>query len=96
MDDSQARYNELRSTLGGITVGRRAHPLSAWFVLALRLVIGFAFFYSGVEKILGGFAAQGYLINVAGTNGNPLEGAISVDGPHDVVCRFRERRRPVG
>ncbi|QLD89544.1 DoxX family protein [Natronomonas salina] len=72
--DGQTRYNELRSTLGGVTVEGQAHSLSAWFVLALRLVIGFAFLYSGVEKILGGFAAQGYLGNVAATNGNPLEG----------------------
>ncbi|QLD86239.1 DoxX family protein [Natronomonas halophila] len=72
--DAQSRYNELRSTIGGFTVEGRAHSLSAWFVLALRLVIGFAFLYSGVEKILGGFSAQGYLGNVAATNGNPLEG----------------------
>jgi thiosulfate dehydrogenase [quinone] large subunit len=74
--DTQARYNELRSTVGGLTVEGRAHSLSAWFVLALRLVIGFAFLYSGVEKILAGFSAQGYLGNVAATNGNPLEGAF--------------------
>jgi thiosulfate dehydrogenase [quinone] large subunit len=72
--DAQTRYNELRSTIGGFTVEGRAHSLSAWFVLALRLVIGFAFLYSGVEKILGGFAAQGYLGNVAAANGSPLEG----------------------
>ncbi len=47
--------NEFRSTLAGVTVEGRAHPLSAWFVLALRLVIGFAFLYSGAKKVIGGF-----------------------------------------
>lgn len=72
--DTQPRYNELRSTIAGVTVEGRAHSLSAWFVLALRLVVGFAFFYTGIEKIFGGFDAQSYLVNVAATNGNPLEG----------------------
>jgi len=66
--------NRFESSIGGITISGRAHSLSAWFVLALRLVIGFAFLYSGVEKVLGGFGAQGYLANVAATNGNPFEG----------------------
>ncbi|QLD89175.1 DoxX family protein [Natronomonas salina] len=72
--DAHTRYNQLRSTIGGVTVEGQAHSLSAWFVLALRLVIGIAFLYSGVEKVLGGFSAGGYLGNVAATNGNPLEG----------------------
>nr|WP_049972774.1 DoxX family protein [Haladaptatus cibarius] len=74
MVDSQPQYNEFRSTIAGVTIEGRAHSLSAWFVLALRLVIGFAFFYTGIEKILGGFDAQNYLVNVAATNGNPLAG----------------------
>ncbi|SIR98063.1 thiosulfate dehydrogenase [quinone] large subunit [Haladaptatus litoreus] len=74
MVDTQPRYNEFQSTIGGITVEGRTHSLSAWFVLALRLLIGFAFFYTGVEKIPSGFDAQSYLINVAATNGNPIEG----------------------
>ncbi|WP_458188132.1 DoxX family protein [Haladaptatus sp. NG-WS-4] len=74
MVDTQTHYNEFRSRIGSVSVDGRAHPLSAWFVLALRLVIGFAFFYSGVEKIISSFEAQGYLANVAATNGNPLEG----------------------
>jgi thiosulfate dehydrogenase [quinone] large subunit len=65
--------NVFESTLGGLTVRGKAHGLSAWFVLALRLVIGFAFLYSGAEKVLNGFAAGGYLTNVAAANGNPLE-----------------------
>jgi thiosulfate dehydrogenase [quinone] large subunit len=74
MADTRHHYNEFRSTIGDWTVDGRAHSLSAWFVLALRLVIGFAFLYSGVDKLIGGFAAQGYLLNVAGANGNPLQG----------------------
>ncbi|WP_117592530.1 DoxX family protein [Haloprofundus halophilus] len=66
--------NSFESSIGGYTIRGQAHSLSAWFVLALRLVIGFAFFYSGATKVLGGFASQGYLANVAATNGNPLAG----------------------
>ncbi|WP_254537883.1 DoxX family protein [Halomarina litorea] len=69
--------NTFESRLGGITVTGRAHSLSAWFVLALRLTIGFAFLYSGVDKVLNGFAAGGYLNNVAATNGNPLAGLFA-------------------
>ena len=74
MAESDSYDTEFHSTLAGVTVEGHAHPLSAWLVLALRLVIGFAFFYSGAEKVVGGFDAQGYLVNVAGANGNPLEG----------------------
>ena len=77
MSDSGSHFNEFRSTVGDLTVRGRAHPLSAWFVLALRLVIGFAFLYSGAEKVLGGFSVQGYLLNVAATNGNPLAGLFA-------------------
>ncbi|WP_049947449.1 DoxX family protein [Candidatus Halobonum tyrrellensis] len=67
--------NTFESRIGDLTVTGRAHSLSAWFVLALRLVIGFAFLYSGLDKVLSGsFSAAGYLTNAAGTNGNPLEG----------------------
>jgi thiosulfate dehydrogenase [quinone] large subunit len=67
--------NEFESEIGGYTVRGKAHSLSAWFVLALRLMMGYAFLYSGATKVLeGGFTAQGYLVHAAGTNGNPLEG----------------------
>ena len=69
--------NTFESSLGGLTVSGKAHSLSAWFVLALRLVIGFAFLYSGAQKVLGGFAAGGYLNSVAAANGNPLEGMFA-------------------
>lgn len=61
MTESQSSDTVFRSTVAGVTAEGRAHSLSAGFTLALRLVIGFAFFYSGVERILGGFNAQGYL-----------------------------------
>ncbi|WP_132058059.1 DoxX family protein [Halorussus amylolyticus] len=66
--------NSFESTIGGYTVRTRAHSLSAWFVLALRLMMGWAFAYSGFTKIVGPepFSAGGYLTNVAATNGNPL------------------------
>ena len=66
--------NQLESKVGGLTVGGRVHSLSAWFVLALRLMMGYAFAYSGFTKITAAepFSAGGYLANVAATNGNPL------------------------
>ena len=45
--------NTFESSLGGLTVSGKAHSLSAWFVLALRLVIGFAFRYSGARRCSG-------------------------------------------
>jgi len=66
--------NVFESSIGDVTVRGRAHSLSAWFVLSLRLMMGWAFLYSGVEKIMAsGWSAQGYLANVAAANGNPLE-----------------------
>ncbi|MFC6991465.1 DoxX family protein [Haladaptatus sp. GCM10025707] len=66
--------NTFESRLGGITVRSEASSLSAWFVLALRLMMGIAFLNAGIEKVLvAGWSAQGYLLNVAATNGNPLE-----------------------
>ncbi len=88
VSDTQSPYNELRSTIGDTTVEGRAHSLSAWFVLALRIVIGFAFFYSGAEKVLGGFDAQGYLVNVAATNGNPLAGMFAWMGQTEWFLAF--------
>ena len=70
----QASTNVFESRLGGITVQGKAHSLSAWFVLALRLMMGYAFLHSGLDKVLSGsFSAGGYLSNVAATNGNPME-----------------------
>ena len=56
----------------------RAHGLSAWFVLSLRFMMGWAFAYSGFTKIAGPepFSADGYLANVAATNGSPLAGVF--------------------
>ncbi|NHN47757.1 DoxX family protein [Halostella sp. JP-L12] len=66
--------NTFRSTIRGYTVEGRAHSLSAWFVLSLRLMMGYAFAYSGFTKIVAAepFSAGGYLTHVAATNGNPL------------------------
>lgn len=77
-----------RSTLAGVTVEGRAHSLSAWFVLALRVVLGFAFFWSGAEKVLGDFDARGYLLYAAGQNDNPLEGAFVWMGQTDWFVAF--------
>jgi len=65
--------NTFTSTIGGYTVRARAHSLSAWFVPALRLMMGFAFLYAGLDKLIaGGFSAYGYLANAVPANGGPL------------------------
>ena len=67
--------NEFESTIGGVTVHGKAHSLSAWFVLALRLMMGYAFLYSGVDKLLAAepFSATGYLLNAVPA-ASPLAG----------------------
>lgn len=57
--------NTFKSTVAGITVTGRAHSLSAWFVLALRLMMGYAFLFAGWEKVSAAepWSASGYLLN---------------------------------
>ncbi|MFC7081342.1 DoxX family protein [Halorussus caseinilyticus] len=64
-NEINTRANEFESTIGGVTVHGKAHSLSAWFVLALRLMMGYAFLYSGWTKITAAepFSATGYLMN---------------------------------
>jgi len=64
---------ELRSTIAGFTAEGKLHTLSVWFILALRLMIGLAFFQSGLDKVLSGsFSAAGYLQNAPPANGSPV------------------------
>ncbi|MFC6726345.1 DoxX family protein [Halobium palmae] len=85
---TQDGANRFESRIGGITVSGRAHSLSAWFVLALRLMMGAAFTYAGVAKIVEPFDARGYLLNVAATNGNPLMGLFEWMGSTDWFVAF--------
>lgn len=63
----------LRSSVAGVSVEGKLHPLSVWYILALRLMMGLAFFQSGVEKVLSGsFSAAGYLQNAPPANGSPV------------------------
>ncbi|GAB7094417.1 hypothetical protein JCM30237_15690 [Halolamina litorea] len=73
--------NTFESTIAGHTVRGRAHSLSAWFVLSLRLMMGAAFFWSGWTKLtfVSGtpFDATGYLRFGAAANGSPLAGTFA-------------------
>ncbi|WP_138005112.1 DoxX family protein [Halalkalirubrum salinum] len=61
---TQAR-NQLESRVGGITLEGTPHALSAWFVVALRFVIGGMILFAGIGKIQEWpFDAAGYLANV--------------------------------
>ena len=63
----------LQSTVSGFTATGKLHTLSVWFILALRLMIGLAFFQSGFDKVLSGsFSAAGYLQNAPPANGSPV------------------------
>ncbi|WP_311171761.1 DoxX family protein [Halobellus ordinarius] len=68
-----AQEIRLKSTVGGFTANGRLHSLSVWFILALRLMMGIAFFQSGIDKVLSGsFSAAGYLQNAPPSNGSPV------------------------
>ncbi len=72
---------ELRSTLGGFTATGKLHTLSVWFILALRLMMGIAFFQSGFGKVLSGsFSAGGYLTQAVPGNGSPAAGLFVAMG----------------
>jgi len=88
--------NRLESRIGGLTVGGRVHSLSAWFVLALRLMMGYAFAYSGFTKLVGEFSAGGYLANSAATNGNPLAGLFAWMGATPWFVEFATVAVPWG
>ncbi|MFC6733923.1 MULTISPECIES: DoxX family protein [unclassified Haladaptatus] len=63
----------LSSTVAGVTAEGKLHTLSVWFILALRLMMGFAFFQSGLDKVLSGsFSAAGYLQNAPPANNSPV------------------------
>lgn len=68
--------NTFESTIAGRTVRSRAHSLSAWFVLSLRLLMGWAFLSAGWAKLtfVAGtpFDATGYLRFATAANGSPL------------------------
>ncbi|WP_135852067.1 DoxX family protein [Halorussus salinus] len=74
-NEINTRVNEFESTIGSLTVNGKAHSLSAWFVLALRLMMGYAFAYSGFTKITAAepFSATGYLTNAVPAE-SPLVG----------------------
>ena len=62
----------LESTVAGFTASGKLHTLSVWFILLLRLMIGLAFFQSGLDKILvGDFDAGGYLTGAVPNSGSP-------------------------
>ncbi len=67
------REHRLESTVGGFTATGKLHSLSVWFILALRLMMGVAFLWSGADKVLSGsFSAAGYLQNAPPANGSPV------------------------
>jgi thiosulfate dehydrogenase [quinone] large subunit len=74
-EESTMSTNTFESRIAGVTITGRAHSLSAWFVLALRLMMGYAFLHAGVSKLLTWpFDAAGYLVGAAGNSGSPLAG----------------------
>ena len=88
--------NTFRSTIAGITVQGRAHSLSAWFVLALRLMMGYAFFHAGWAKVTEpGWSAAGYLLNAV-PEASPLHGTFLWMGQTAWVAEFLAIAVPYG
>jgi thiosulfate dehydrogenase [quinone] large subunit len=89
--------NTFESRIGGITVSGRAHSLSAWFVLALRLMMGIAFLNAGVSKLLGPepFSAQGYLLYGV-SEASPLVGLFAWMGSTPWFVEFVNVAVPFG
>lgn len=65
---STTTQNRLQSRYAGITLDGHPHPLTAWFVVALRLVMGGMILFAGLGKVAivsgEGFNAGGYLMGV--------------------------------
>ena len=82
--------NTFQSKIGGLTVTGEAHSLSAWFVLALRLMLGYAFAHAGVAKIVGpeAFDAKGYLLFAVPENGGPAVGFLQLFATNDLLLQF--------
>ncbi|GAB3416872.1 hypothetical protein GCM10027435_14870 [Haloparvum alkalitolerans] len=88
---------ELRSTIGGFTATGKLHTLSVWFILALRLMMGIAFFQSGFGKVLSGsFSAAGYLQNAPPSNGSPVAGLFVAMGETPWFVSFVDIAVPWG
>lgn len=61
---STTTRNRLESRYGGLTLTGDPHALSAWFVVALRLVIGGMILFAGLGKVREWpFDASGYLVH---------------------------------
>ena len=69
---STTTRNRLESRYGGITLEGRPHALTAWFVVALRIVMGTVMLQAGFDKATGDFSARGFLANV--DPASPLSG----------------------
>lgn len=62
---STTTQNRLQSRFAGITLEGHPHQLTAWFVIALRFVMGGMMLFAGIGKVTGDpFNAAGYLANV--------------------------------
>lgn len=56
--------NRLESRYAGITLEGQPHALSAWFVLALRFVMGGMILFAGLGKVAAWpFDASGFLLH---------------------------------
>ena len=80
--------NYFESNVGGVTVHAEAHPMSVWFVLALRVTIGLAIAIAGVEHIGTGFDARGFLLYSAIENGSPFAPLFTALGANDLFVQF--------
>ncbi|WP_135824681.1 DoxX family protein [Halorussus ruber] len=88
--------NVFETDFAGITVRGKAHSLSAWFVVALRLMMGYAFLHAGWTKIAAAepFDATGYLTHV--TAASPLSDLFHAMGQTGWFVEFVNLAVPWG
>ena len=79
--------NRLESRIGGVTLEGTPHSLTAWFVLALRFVMGGMILTAGLGKFAfvsgDGFNAAGYLGNVNAAS--PVSGLYAAMAANPVL-----------
>ena len=90
--------NVFQSKIGSLTVTGKAHGLSAWFVLALRLMMGVAFLNAGISKLVAAepFSATGYLLHAVPANGGPAVGLFTWMAGNATFIAFVDIAVPFG
>jgi thiosulfate dehydrogenase [quinone] large subunit len=96
--NTNTNTNTFESRIAGVTVRGEAHSLGVWFVVALRLMMAYAFLHAGLSKLLAAepFDASGYLLFGAAESGSPLAGLFVTMGSTPWFVEFVNVAVPYG